>query len=85
MTEKAVLAKLGNATLRQMDRASMAPRWTRPPPDLPLRFVRLVAVAYQAGEISRGVAAEYLEENPAEAYYLDWGEDDGWAGDVGLG
>ena len=53
------------------------------PPDLPDRFVRLVAFAYRTGNLSRSVAAKYLERNPGELYYLDWDEDDGGADETG--
>ncbi len=41
--------------------------------------MRLVALAYRTGEISRSIAARYLETNPAELYYLDWDKNDDWA------
>ena len=79
MDEEAVRERLGDPSFRSMDRASMPQHWTVPPPDLPDRFVRLVVLAYRTGDISRSVAARYLETNPGELYYLDWDEDDGWA------
>ena len=82
MEEEAVRARLGNGSFRSMDRASMPRRWTVSPPDLPDRFVRLVALAYRTGDISRSVAARYLETNPGELYHLDWDEDDGWGADI---
>ena len=78
MEEEAVRKRLGSGPFRGMDRASRPRQWSEPPPDLPDRFVRLVALAYRTGEISRSVAARYLETNPGELYYLDWDEDDGW-------
>ena len=82
MEEEAVRERLGNGSFRGMDRASMPKHWSKPPPDLPDRFVRLVALAYRTGDISRSVAARCLETNPAELYYLDWDEDDGWAAET---
>ena len=81
--EERVRERLGSADFRRLDRASMAEHWSEPPKDLPERFVRLVALAYQAGEMSRSVAAEYLEKNPGELYYLDWDEEEnGWPGET---
>lgn len=82
MEEEAVRARLGNGSFRSMDRASMPRR--KPQPDLPDRFVRLVALAYRTGDISRSVAARYQETNPAELYYLDWDENDDWADNSGV-
>lgn len=79
MEEEAVRERLGNGSFRAMDRASLPRHSSEPPPDLPDRFVRLVALAYRTGDISRSVAAKYLETDPGELYYLDWDEDDGWA------
>ena len=84
MTEQAVRERLDDVSFRRMDRASMPKHWTEPPPDLPDRFVRLVALAYRMGDLSRSVAAKYLERNPGELCYLDWDEDHGWAGEAGL-
>ena len=83
MEEEAVRQRLGNGSFRGMDRATLARHWSEPPPDLPDRFVRLVALAYRTGDISRSVAARYLETDPGELYYLDWDEDDGWATETG--
>ena len=82
--EKAIRSKLEDPSFRRMDRASMPKHWTEPPPDLPDRFVRLVALAYRAGNLSRSAAARYLEKNPGDLYYLDWDDDDGWADETGL-
>ena len=81
--EETVRDRLDSADFRRLDRASMAEHWSETPEDLPKRFVRLVALAYQAGEMSRSVAAEYLEKNPGELYYLDWDEENGWPGETG--
>ena len=74
MTEEAVCERLDDPALHRADRASMAGRWFKPPPDLPERFVRLVVLAYTAGHLSRSVAAEYLEKDAGELWYLDWDE-----------
>ena len=75
MAEEAVREKLGDPVFRGFDGASMAAHWTGPPPDLPQRLVRLVVLAYQAGDLSRATVARYLEKNPAELHYLDWDDD----------
>ena len=84
MSEDAVPKRLDDPSFRRMDRASMPKHWTRPPPDLPDRFVRLVALAYRTGDLSRSVAAKYLETNPGELCYLDWDDDDGGADETGV-
>ena len=48
----------------------MPKHWTKPPPDLPERFVRLVALAYRTGNLSRSVAAKYLERNQGNSTTL---------------
>ena len=82
MKQQAVRERLGNSSFRRLDRGTMADHWTHPRPDLPDRLTRLVALAYQAGDLSRPTAARFLEKNPAELYYLDWEDDDGWSGDA---
>jgi Zn-dependent peptidase ImmA (M78 family)/DNA-binding XRE family transcriptional regulator len=79
LTEEFVRAKLESAEFRRIDRSSMVGHWQEAPPPLPDRFVRLVALAYQAGDLSRSAAAKYLEKNPAELYYLDLDEGNGAA------
>ena len=73
MTEEAVCAKLDDPESHRTSRASMVGRWFKPPPDLPERFVRLVLRAYGTGDLSRSVVAKYLEKDPGELWYLDWG------------
>ena len=80
ISEDAVRRRLDDPSFRRMDRASMLKHWTSPPPDLPDRFVRLVTLAYRTGDLSRSVAAKYLERNPGEPCYLDWDDDDGGGG-----
>jgi len=77
LSEDFVRSKLEDPEFRRTDRASRAGHWQAPPPPLPDRFVRLVALAYQAGDLSRSTAAKYLETSPAELYYLDMDEANG--------
>ena len=65
----AVRKRLDDPSFRRMDGASVPKLWTKRPPDLPDQFVRLVASACRAGDLSRSVAAKYLERNPGELYY----------------
>ena len=75
MSEEAVRTRLDSPEFRQLDRMTMAAYWDETPPDLPKRFMRLVALAYQAGDLSRSSAAKYLEMDPGDLYYLDWDEE----------
>jgi Zn-dependent peptidase ImmA (M78 family) len=77
MSEEAVRERLSSDEFRRIDRGTMPTHWSDPPIELPDRFVRLVGLAYQAGALSRSVAAKYLETNPGELYYLDWDEENG--------
>lgn len=77
ITEDFVHSKLDSPDFRRIDRGSMVGHWQAAPPPLPDRLVRLVALAYQAGDLSRSTAAKYLEKNPADLYYLDLDEANG--------
>jgi XRE family transcriptional regulator, fatty acid utilization regulator len=75
MSEEAVRSRLDSSEFRQLDRMTMGTHWDEAPPDLPERFVRLVTLAYQAGDLSRSSAAKYLEKDPGDLYYLDWDDE----------
>lgn len=77
MSEDAVRRRLESLDFRQLDRMTMAAHWSENPTDLPERFTRLVALAYQAGDLSRSSAAKYLEKDPGDLYYLDWDDENG--------
>jgi len=77
MSEGDVRSRLDSPEFRQLDRMTMAAHWDETPPDLPKRFMRLVALAYQAGDLSRSSAAKYLETDPGDLYYLDWDDENG--------
>jgi len=51
---------LKDQLFREIDRATMAPRWWRPP-EFPERFVRLAFVAYKKGRLSKAKLAEMLD------------------------
>lgn len=83
MSEEDVRSRLDSPEFRQLDRMTMRAHWDEAPPDLPERFIRLVALAYQAGDLSRSSAAKYLEKDPGDLYYLDWDDESGSPPDTG--
>lgn len=83
MSEEALKSRLESQEFRQLDRMTMAAHWTENPTDLPERFMRLVTLAYQAGDLSRSSAAKYLETDPGDLYYLDWDDENGSPANAG--
>jgi Zn-dependent peptidase ImmA (M78 family)/transcriptional regulator with XRE-family HTH domain len=83
ISDEAVRNRLDSPDFRQLDRMTMPAHWDETPPDLPERFIRLVALAYQSGDLSRSSAAKYLEKDPGDLYYLDWDDENGSPANAG--